>query len=124
MSTDLSQFEAKETGLVEILNQKDEPMMHNDQQVTIEVYGPGSEVYQKAQARIEKEAMNRAVQNAIKRKAGNDAEDARKQLVEKLVACTKSVNNFPGDARSIYTNPRLGFVTNQVARYIEDWSNF
>lgn len=121
---DLSQFEASDTGILEVQNQKDDgPLMFNGQPVTIELYGPGSDQYAKAQSKIESAGQARLFA-AARGKAKDAAAEARKDQIEKLVACTKSINNFPVSAAALYENRKLGYITNQVARYLEDWGNF
>ena len=47
-------------------------------------------------------------------------------MVEKLVARTRAVNNFPvpGGARAIYANPRLNYITRQAITFMNDDANF
>lgn len=123
---DLSQFEASDTGVLEVQNQKDDgPLLFNGQPVTIELYGPGSEQYAKAQAKIESAGQMRLFA-AARGKAKDAAAEARRDQIEKLVACTKAINNFPvpGGAAKLYENRKLGYITNQVSKYLEDWGNF
>jgi TnpA family transposase len=121
---DLSQFEAADTAMLELMNQKEEPLLYNGQPVVFEMYGPGSTQYAKAQAEIDSASQTRAFA-AIRGKVTKDAaEESRKLTAKKLAACTKSVGVFPADALTVYSNPKLGYITNQVSRFIEDWGNF
>lgn len=122
---DVAFFEAADTGILEVLNQKEEPLLFNGAPVSIELYGPGSEQYVKAQAKLDSASQARAFA-AIRGKVSKDPNESRNQTIEKLVAVTKSINNFPlsGGAQALYANPRLGYITAQVAKFIEDWGNF
>lgn len=123
---DLSQFEAAETGVLEVLNAKGEPLLHKGSPVTIEVYGPGSQQFVRAQSKLEQANQARSFA-AIRGKAmPNAPEEQRKDIVTKLAACTKTVVNFPipGGAAALYGNPKLGYITEQVSKYLEDWANF
>jgi len=123
---DLTAFEAADTGILEVQNQKDDgPLLFNGQPVTIELYGPGSEQYAKAQSKVESASQARLFA-AARGKAKDAAAEARKDQIDKLVACTKAINNFPlpGGAASLYQNRKLGYITHQVSRYLEDWGNF
>lgn len=123
---DVSLFEAADTGILEVRNQNDGPLLFNGEPVTIELYGPGSEQYAKAEARIATASQSRAFA-AMRGKAPKDAaSEARKDQIEKLIACTKALNNFPipGGAAELYANRKLGYITNQVSRFMEDWGNF
>lgn len=123
---DLSAFEAAETAVLEVLNQKEEPLLFNGQPVTIELYGPGSAQYARAQAKVDTASQTRAFA-AIRGKVTKDAaEETRKLNAEKFAACTKTIINFPvpGGALALYSNPKLGYITNQVGKFVEDWANF
>lgn len=122
---DLSKYETAETGILEVLNEKDEPLIGpNGQPVTIEMYGPGSEVAIKAQAKVDQATTARTFA-AVRGKLPKDAAgENRKLQAEKLAACTKAINNFPVDPLALYSNPRLGYITAQVAKFQDDWSNF
>ncbi len=122
---DLSQYEAADTAVLDVLNQKEEPLLGaGGQPVTIEMYGPGSAQYAKAQAKIDSASQTRAFA-AIRGKVTKDAaEENRKLQAEKLAACTKQINNFPVDPPALYGNAKLGYITNQAAKFLEDWGNF
>jgi hypothetical protein len=122
----LAAFEAADTSVLDVLDARDEPLMYNGKPVQIVLAGPGSEAYVKAQAKIDRANQERVFQ-AVRGKAPKDgADEQRKQLIEKLVACTVEVRNFPvsGGAAAIYANPKLGYITNQVAKFLEDWQHF
>lgn len=122
----VAQFEAAETGLLEVLSQKEEPLIGADgiNPVTIELYGPGSAQYARAQAKIDTANQARAFA-AIRGKVTKDAaEENRKLTAEKFAAITKAVNNFPIAPLDLYMNPKLGYITNQVAKFADDWANF
>jgi len=123
---DLSAFEVADTAIIEIENQRGEPLQHNGQPVTIEVYGPGSAQYARAQSKIDAASQARAMQMVRGKSPKDVADENRKLNAEKLAACTKAINNFPlpGGSLALYSNPKLGYITNQVAKFIEDWANF
>lgn len=127
MEFDLSQYEVAETATLEVQNKKnDGPLLGGDgQPVTIELYGPGSEAYVKVQAEIERAAQDRMVR-AMQKGGKSDAfVDSRVTLAKRLTACTKSVSpNFPVDPKSLWSNPRLGYITKQAAEMLDDWANF
>jgi len=122
---DIASIEAADTAVLDVLDQKEEPMIGvGGQPVPIEMYGPGSLQYAKAQARIDSASQTRAFA-AIRGKTVKDGpEETRRLTAEKLAACTKSVNNLPVPAIDLYSNPRLGYITAQANKFLEDWSNF
>lgn len=124
---DVSLFEASETAILEVMDMRDEPLMVDGQPVTIELYGPGSSVYAKAQAKVDAAAQTRIFAAMKGGKAAKDAgDDTRQHQIEKLASCTKAINNFPipGGAQALYENRKLGYITNQVAKFLEDWGRF
>ena len=123
---DLAQYEAADTAILEVENVAgDGPLIGpNGQPVTIELYGPGSEQYVKVQAEIDRGNQERIFAAARGKTPKDAASEQRAAHTKKLVACTKAINNFPVDAKTLYANPRLGYIRNQVATFIEDWSHF
>jgi hypothetical protein len=123
---DISQFEVAEVGVLDVLNVKDEPMLYNGSPVRIHLYGPGSAQFVRAQAKADTAAQQRTFA-ALRGKVSKTAvEDQREDLITKLVACTAQIENFPvpGGAEALYRNAKLGYITNQVIKYLDDWANF
>lgn len=132
----LAQYEASESAVFEPINPKTgEKLLGADgQPVRIELYGPASEQYLRAQAQIEAAMTERAVQSFMANKGKQveekgdpaaDAENSRADRIKKLIACTKSISpNFPVAAADLFTNPRLAYLTNQAAAFMENWSHF
>jgi hypothetical protein len=125
-SFDLSQFEVAEIGVLEVLNVKDEPLLHNGEPVRIHLYGPGSAQFVRAQAKADAASQQRTFA-ALRGKVNKTAiDDQREDLIIKLAACTAQIENFPipGGAEALYRNAKLGYITNQVIKYLDDWANF
>ena len=94
--------------------------------VTIELYGSGSRQAVKALHRAGQQAALR-MQALVRGKVPKDAAQAAdREMVEKLVACTRTINNFPieGGPEALYSNPKLGYITRQVVRFLDDDANF
>lgn len=123
---DLSAYELHDTGLLKVQNAKgdDDLLGPNGKPVTIELYGPGSDQAVRARHKAGKRAAER-MQQLVKGKIGkNESENAEEEEIDRLVSMTKSINNFPIDARTVYSNPKLGYITRQVKQYLDDDSNF
>lgn len=121
---DLKDYEAAETGEMEVMGLDEEPLMVNGEPVVLVMYGPGSKQHAAATAKATAKTRN-SMMAAMRGKPIKEGDDeARKDQIEKLVACTAEVKNFPLSAREIFTNPLLGYITDQAAKYIEDWKNF
>jgi hypothetical protein len=94
----------------------------------VELYGPGSARYAKAQTASSNKLMDR-----LKRKGKTDqtAEEKAAENVDFLVALTKSMRNVDYDGltgealfRAVYADNSLGFIATQVNAYLGDWGNF
>lgn len=123
---DLAAFEAVEIGVLDVLNPKDEPLLHNGQPVRIHLYGPGSAQHVRAQAKADAAAQQRTFA-ALRGKVNKTAvDDQREDTIVKLAACTARLENFPipGGAEALYRNPKLGYITAQVTKFLDDWGNF
>lgn len=132
MSFDIKTKKAVSTKTLELTDGSDDPLLDDKgKRLSITVYGPGSKEYQRAQARRTNKAIER-----IKRKGKADvtAEQSTRESAEFLAACTVSLNGFdyPTDPKTegyemflaLYEDTELGYIRDQVAEFIGDWSNF
>lgn len=124
----IAQFEASESATFEMLGTNEEPIKGTDGKPVIwEMWSPGTEHYVKAQAKIDAASQTRMFA-AMRGKAPKDGANEQRRLnMEKLAACTKSISsNFPieGGASAVYDNPKLGYMTAQASKFLEDWVNF
>lgn len=129
---DITQTGVEETGTVELTNAAEAPMIGEGGKVcSITVYGPGSEPFERASAKRQNKLLERLKR---KGKAEMSAEEQRAEQAEFLAAITASFNSFgyppAGEAtgkdlfRALYMDRKLGFITDQVQRYVGDWGNF
>lgn len=117
------------TGRLHLRDAAEELMYTADgKEVAVNVYGPGSKQYAKAQAA----QQNRAV-DMLKRKGKTDqtAEQRRQENAEFLADCTESFENVEYDGLTgralsiaVYSDTSIGFIADQVAKHIGDWANF
>lgn len=132
MTFDITAHAAQETGILELLNGQDEPLLDDKgNRLSITLYGPGSKPYANAQAK----RNNRTIERLRKKgKSELSAEEQAADTAEFLAACTVSFNGWeygPAKGRgekehfkAAYSEASLGFIRDQVAEYIGDWSNF
>jgi len=125
----LAHYEAAETGILTIKKQDGSGPLKgpNGEPVTIELYGPGSEVYVMAQVEFDRSNSERTMQAMLGGKVDDDVAVAQRAAqTRKLVAITKAINNFPipGGAKALYENRRLGYIRNQVVGFADSWANF
>lgn len=124
---DLSAIELQDFGTLHVMNAAGTaPLVIAGKAVTIDIWGPGSDQAVKAE-RLAGIAAQRRI--AAMMRGSNDpkaAERAEREQVQKLVARTKAVNNWPGagGAEGIYANPKLNYITKQVMRFMDDDANF
>lgn len=127
MEFDLSQFELDETATLTVQNAKgDDDLIGADgtNPITITLYGGGSRQMVKAQHKAGQQAQLRLQQmmrGKVDKRAG---ETADAEMVEKLTACTQAITNFPVPAADLYANTKLGYITKQVIKFLDDDANF
>lgn len=120
---DIGLLEVEDVATVELLDVKGDPLVINGVRASVTVYGPGSDQYQRAAAKLQA-TMEQRLMQAAKGKAKDDVEESRKRNAERLTALTHSIDGLPVTPAAFYANPKLGYLHKQVAEYIEDWGNF
>jgi len=108
-------------------------MYDGKQPVRIHLYGPASPEYARIEELQTQRALKRAQDNDGKPSAMS-AEQRRETTAEDYAAITAGFENFTyspaGDAtgaelyRATYAEPKLGFIVNQITKFIGDWGNF
>lgn len=121
----ITDFEAKDTAWLEVQNIKDDgPLLVNGAPVRIELSSPGTREYLGAQHKAAT-ANDAKTFAALRNKPVKETVESRiEDAAAKPIACTRTIENFPVTARELYTNPKLGWITSQVTKFIEDWANF
>ena len=121
----IADFEAADTAWLDVQNKKDDgPLLFNGQPVRIEVRSPGTKEAMSAQHKIDTSNQAKTFA-ALRGKAVKDTVDGQiEQRADKLAAVTGVIENFPVTAKELYSNPKLGYITAQVGKFHEDWSNF
>ena len=128
---DIRKFAVDETGVLHLRNAEDELMYTDDkepQPVEVVLFGPGSKQFAKAQA-----AQQAKVMELIRKKGktNRSPQEAAEEQAEFLAACTKEFRNIEYDGltgqdlfKAVYSDLTLGFIADQVNRYLGDWANF
>lgn len=128
---DIRKFAAEPTGRLHLRDANDELMYADAAQkkpIAVNLYGPASKQYSKAQA----DRANRQMDSLkSKGKSNKNAEQVRNEGARFLADCTTSFENLEyeqlaGDelAMAVYSDVTLGFIADQIAVFIGDWSNF
>ena len=128
---DIRKYSVSPTGRLHLRDTADELMYADDARtlpIAVNLYGPGSKQYAKAQA-----AQQNRMIDKLKRK-GQTAQSAEQIAAEKsefLSDCTASFENMEYDtltgndlALAVYGDISIGFIADQVAKWMGDWSNF
>ncbi len=128
---DIKKFAVTPTGRLHLRDASDELMYADDDQskpIAVNVYGPGSKQYAKAQA-----AQQNRMIDKLKRKGKTEqtAEQIAAEKADFLTDCTASFENMEYDAltgealaRAVYSDISIGFIADQVGKFIGDWSSF
>lgn len=129
MSNDIRKFSVSPTGRLHLRDAADELMYTDDgKEIAVNVYGPGSKQYAKAQA-----AQQNRMIDKLKRKGqtAQTAEQIAREKAEFLTDVTASFENLEYDAltgdalaTAVYSDITIGFIADQTAKYIGDWGNF
>lgn len=128
---DIRKFAVEPTSRLHLRDANDELMYADDKKakpIAVNLYGPGSKQHAKAQAAQENRMIDK-----LKRK-GKTEQTAEQKAAEKadlLADCTASFENMEYEglagadlAKAVYADISIGFIADQVARHIGDWSNF
>lgn len=118
-------FEASDTAWLDVQNKKDDgPLLFNGAAVRILVRSPGTKEAMSAQHRIDLAATNR-MYAAMRGKSVNETMESKiETAASKLVAVTVQIENFPIDPKALYSNPKLGYINEQLVKFHGDWANF
>ncbi len=126
---DIKKFAVEPTGRLHLRDAHDELMYTDDgQAIAVNLYGPGSKQYAKAQA-----AQQNRIIDKLKRKGKTEqtAEQVAAEKAEFLSDCTAGFENLEydsltGDAltHAVYADISIGFISDQVSKFLGEWSNF
>jgi hypothetical protein len=121
----VADFEARDTSWLEVQNKKDDgPLLFNGAPVRIEIRSPGTKEAMNAQHRIDTATTVKTYAAMRGKHSKETVEGNIEQRAEKLVAVTTQIENFPVAAKDLYSNPKLGYITEQVVRFHAGWENF
>jgi hypothetical protein len=128
---DIRKFAVEPTSRLHLRDATDELMYADGDEskpICAIVHGPGSKQYAKAQA-----AQQNRIIDKLKRKGKTEqsADQIAAEKAEFLADCTAGFENLEYDgltgdalARAVYGDTSIGFIADQVAKWMGDWSNF
>lgn len=120
----LAAFENVDSGTFTVLDQSGDELLYEGKPVTVTVHAAGSKV-QVAADRKRLKAAKQVLYAGIGGRVAKDAEEQEFQReAEYLATCTIAFENFPVEPLVVYRNPRMGWFTRQVTKFISDDQNF
>ncbi|MEH6436699.1 hypothetical protein [Massilia sp. DD77] len=121
----IADLEARDTAWLEVQNKKDDgPLLFNGRPVRIEVRSPGTREALSAQHRQEQANTAKTFAAMRGKPVKETVDDKIAQSADKLTAVTANIDGLPVTATELYSNPKLGYITEQVAKFHGDWANF
>lgn len=126
---DIRKFSVSPTARLVLRDASDEVMLTDDgKEIAVNLFGPGSKQFAKAQAQQQARLVKRM---STKGKGELSMEEKATESAEFLAACTDSwehmqYEELAGDALSkvVYADRSIGFISDQVARFVNNWANF
>lgn len=133
----IRKFAVSDTAVLHLLDATGAPMYAGQDEdgepalpIELILYSPGSKEYSAAE-KARTDAVTRAVRPVKGKVKPMQPEEAEAIRVEFLAACTAGSNNLEMDGlqgaalyRTLYADRSLGFVIDQVDRFLGDWGNF
>lgn len=136
MTFDITKKRALETGQIDLVTGEGSPLIdENGNQLSVTVYGPGSKIWQVADATRNRRRLSRIEKNRGRASAALD--QAREDEIDFLVAVTISFNGWEYPApenqpwpdqnamfRAAYADDTLGYIRDHVSREANSWEAF
>lgn len=129
---DITKKRATETADIELVNGDGSPMYDDEgKELSVTVHGPGSKLWQQADAERNRKRTARIEKNRGRLSAALD--HAREDEIDFLCAVTVSFNGweYPGEFgskkdmfRAAYEDDTIGFIRDHVSKESNDWSAF
>lgn len=129
---DITKKRAVETADIELVNGDGSPMYDDEgNALSVTVHGPGSKLWQQADAERNRRRTARIEKNRGKISAALD--HAREDEIDFLCAITVSFNGweYPGEFRAsadmfraAYSDDTIGFIRDHVHKEATDWTVF
>lgn len=121
----VADFEARDTAVLDFDNIKgDGPLLLNGSPVQAVIRSPGTKEAMAAQHKIDT-STNAKMYAGMRGKVVAETVDGNiAQRAAKLSAVTLEFINFPMAPKDVFENPKLGWMTEQVAKFHGEWANF
>lgn len=124
---DLSKLEITDSAEYHVTDAKGDPQYDDaGNPITITVTSPGTKEAVRAQFKRDQLRSARVLGEMAGKTSKRTAEDEAKERAEFLAEMAGKCNGFeyPGGARAMYMNPKLGHITEGVEKFFNDRGNF
>lgn len=130
MSFDITKKRVAETGIIDLKDADGSPLLDDSgNQLSVTVHGPGSKIWQQAQAEQSRKQAERMRKNGGRLEAALD--NAKADQVDFLCRVTVSFNgwNYPVEPgqnqfRAAYDDDTIGYIRDHVYSEARDWAAF
>lgn len=135
----INDLRASDTAVLHLKDAAGEPMFYvpdggdpqkDKKPVLVELYGPGSDPYRKAQQKAQRRVMHLA-KSGRKALEERSADERAADVAALLASITVRFDGFDAEGRSLadalcalYADPKAGYIANQVNDFSADWANF
>lgn len=116
------------TGRLELCDANDELIVENGVVASVTMYGPGSKQYATAQSRQQNRMIDKL---KSKGKTDQTAEQKAAETAEFLTDITVGFEGVEYDGKegralalAVYSDITIGFIADQVSKFVGEWSNF
>lgn len=123
---DLTKLEIKDEAKYHVTDAKGDPQYDGDQPITITLASPGTKKASKASFKRDQARSSRVLGEMGGKTSKRTEVDEMKERAEFLAEISESLDGFeyPGGARALYMNPKLGHITDGVEKFFNDRGNF
>lgn len=123
---DINALEIQDSGKYHVTDAKGDPQYEGDKPITITLASPGTKKAVKASFKRDENRSARVLGSMAGKTSKRTEVDEMKERAEFLADITESLDGFdyPGGARALYMNPKLGHITDGVEKFFNDRGNF
>ncbi|MBW6531928.1 hypothetical protein KZ820_14395 [Sphingomonas sp. RRHST34] len=127
---DVTKLRVADTAAIHLKDADGNPLYDEGKPVRIHVFGPSSKQFAQVEGKQTTRVLKRREENDGKATAPTP-EQRLAETAEDLAAITARFEGLTyGDKQgaelfeAVYADPALGFIANQVQRFVQNWGNF
>jgi hypothetical protein len=126
MSFDINKLEINDSGKYHVTDANGDPQYDGDTPITITVISPGTKKAAQAQFKRDENRSARVLGTMAGKTSKRTEDDELRERAAFLADITESLDGFayPGGAKALYSNLKLGHIADGVEKYFNDRGNF